>query len=133
VTTSEADRAAAEWEPMTQNHDPRHIAWARECYAAGYEAGATDLDRHWDIARLRAEVERLTRERAAIGSDHHDAISAIRLENYTLRAEVAELTREQDAWNAEAVKMLRQRNVLLEWARVRAGFACGHDVMVAAG
>jgi predicted RNase H-like nuclease (RuvC/YqgF family) len=90
-------------------------------------------DRSEEVERLRAEVTRLTRERAAIGSDHHDAISAIRLENYTLRAEVGRAERERDAWSDEAVKMLRQRNVLLEWARVRAGLACGHDVMVAAG
>jgi uncharacterized small protein (DUF1192 family) len=52
-------------------------------------------DRADSLARenqaLRAEVARLTAERAAIGSDHHDAISAIRLENYTLRAEVERL------------------------------------------
>jgi hypothetical protein len=51
----------------------------------------------------------------------------------TLADRAAELTRERDAWSDEAVKMLRQRNVLLEWARVRAGFAHAHDVMIAAG
>lgn len=82
-----------------------------------------------EIGRLEAEVERLRAERADIGSDHHDAISKIRLENYTLRAEVAE----RDAWSAEAAMVLRERNVLLDWACQRFGFACGHDVMVAAG
>jgi hypothetical protein len=46
--------------------------------------------------RLKAEVERLTHERAAVGSDHHDALSKIRLENHMLRADVARLTIERD-------------------------------------
>jgi hypothetical protein len=60
---------------------------------------------------LRAEVARLTAERAAIGSDHHDAISAIRLENYTLRAEVDALR--ERAERAEAT--LRPFATFLAW------------------
>jgi hypothetical protein len=63
-------------------------------------------------------------------SDRADSLAR---ENQALRAEVGRLTRERDAWSDEAVKMLRQRNVLLEWARERAGLAHVHDIMVAAG
>ena len=50
--TTESDQAAARWEPSTQNHDPQHLAFARECYAEGYRAGA-DGD-----AWLRKRAER---------------------------------------------------------------------------
>jgi hypothetical protein len=49
---SGSDRAAARWEPSTQNHDPQHLAFARECYAEGFRAGADNA------AWLRARAER---------------------------------------------------------------------------
>jgi hypothetical protein len=67
-------------------------------------------------ARLEAEVARLTAERAAIGSNHHDAISAIRLENYTLRAEIDALRgRAERAERVSAV--YRQASLIPMWNR----------------
>ena len=36
----EATRAAAEWEPFTQNHDPQYWKSLREAYMQGYISGA---------------------------------------------------------------------------------------------
>jgi hypothetical protein len=37
----DAARAAAEWEPFTQNHDPSYWRALRAAYAEGYVAGVT--------------------------------------------------------------------------------------------
>jgi hypothetical protein len=104
MSTSESDRAASAWEPPTRNHDPQHIAFARECYAAGYEAGATDLGRLWDIARLRAEVARLGAE----------------LEVYE---------RHFERFRVDLAKAIRERDAVCRYA---AGFLTGEPELILA-
>jgi hypothetical protein len=45
----EATRAAAEWEPFTQNHDPQYWKALREAYMQGYISGShAEEKRHND-------------------------------------------------------------------------------------
>jgi hypothetical protein len=78
-----------------------------------------------DFARLRAEMKRLATENERMGRENSLLDRAVVV--------MERLRAEADAWSDEAHAMVRQRNVLLEWACKRFGFACGHDVMVAAG
>ena len=47
------EQAASEWEPNTFNHDPQHVAFARECFAAGWLGGQVDA-----AARRRTAADR---------------------------------------------------------------------------
>ena len=45
----EATRAAAEWEPFTQNHDPQYWKALREAYMQGYISGSHAEEKRHNI------------------------------------------------------------------------------------
>lgn len=56
--TVEAEAAAANWTPFTQNHCPDFQRWSKKCFADGYVSGAFAAEERANVEALRLEPAR---------------------------------------------------------------------------